>query len=59
MAAATITKSDWEQIAEALKQTIQSAQRQQNMKGKTPMIKEVYQRHERELLALLTKVQAQ
>lgn len=50
------TKDEMTLINDALEQAISSAQRQQNMKGKTPMMKEVYAKHEQTLRALQLKI---
>ena len=56
MAALNFTKEEQTLLTDALNQSIASAKRQQNMKGKTITIKEVYEKHERTLQALLNKI---
>lgn len=56
MAQPTFTKDELILLNDALEQAISSAQRQQNMKGKTPLMKEVYLKHEHTLKALQVKL---
>lgn len=56
MAQPALTKDELTIIHDALEQAISSAQRQQNMKGKTPLMKEVYAKHEATLRALQVKL---
>lgn len=51
-----ITKDELTILNDALEASVASATRQQNMKGKTPMIIEVYKKHEITLRALQTKI---
>jgi type IV secretory pathway protease TraF len=54
--ATDLSKEDMVLLSDALEQAVASAQRQQNMKGKTPMMKEVYAKHEQTLRALQVKL---
>lgn len=56
MAVMNINKDEQTLLHDAVEQAINSARRQQNMKGRTITIREVYQKHERVLQTLLTKV---
>lgn len=56
MATLTINKDETTLILDALNQAISSAKRQQNTKGRTMTIKEVYEKHERTLQALANKI---
>lgn len=51
-----VTKDELALLDQALDQSIGSAKRQQNMKGKTPMITEVYKKQEHILNALRAKL---
>lgn len=54
--ALNLTKDDLTLLTDALEQAIASAKRQQNMKGKTATITEVYKKHEQVLQALKLKL---
>lgn len=54
--ALNLTKDEIKLIDNALEQAISSAKRQQNMKGKTITIAEVYKKHEMTLNALRAKL---
>ena len=56
MAAIQFTKDETTLLTDALAQAISSAKRQQNTKSKTITIKEVYEKHERTLQALMNKI---
>lgn len=56
MAQLQLTQDEKTLLLDAIEQSIGSAKRQQNMKGKTITIKTVYEQHERTLQALKTKV---
>lgn len=51
-----LTKDETTLVLDALEQAISSAKRQQNMKGRTITIKEVYEKHERTLQAVKSKI---
>lgn len=51
-----LTKDEQTLVLDALEQAISSAKRQQNTKGRTITIKEVYEKHERTLQAVKTKI---
>lgn len=51
-----LTKDEQTIVTDALEQAISSAKRQQNMKGRTVTIKEVYEKHERVLQAVKAKI---
>jgi len=51
-----ITPDEKTIMLDALDQSISSAKRQQNMKGKTLTIKSVYEQHERTLQMLKNKI---
>lgn len=51
-----LTKDETTLLLDCVEQAIGSAKRQQNMKGKTITIKEVYEKHERTLQALKSKI---
>lgn len=53
-----LTKDETVILHDALEQAISSAQRQQNMKGKTIQMREVYAKHEQTLRALQVKLNA-
>lgn len=52
----TLNKDEQTLLMDAIDQSIGSAKRQQNMKGKTATIKQVYEAHERTLQALKNKI---
>ena len=52
------TAEELSMMAEGIRSLITSAQRQQNMKGKTPMIKAVYEKQEQILKQLELKITA-
>lgn len=54
--ALTLTKDEQTIVLAALDREIDSAKRQQNMKGKTPLIKQVYEQQERTVRAVRDKV---
>lgn len=56
MANVALTKDEHTILHDCIEAAISSAQRQQNMKGKTPMMKEVYRKHEQVLRALQNKL---
>lgn len=52
----TLDKDELLLLDQAMSQAISSAQRQQNMKGKTPQITAIYKQHEQALHALHNKI---